>query len=447
MFGGGSRAVFLGTSPMGARLQRSSSGLFVRGCLSARGLAGSPPSPLASRGSLVGLHGYATTKKKEADEADPQTTTTTTTKRSSPTATKKKTNSSASFTQRSGAQAVDRVLGLDINTNCTGITILDGKDGKLLDIRCVDTKDHSTLFDKMNVLRQTLHEMVQEQGGTNNTAGETKAKKAGLQWAVAVEDSLKVFAGSHWRTADIMKLSNFNAVVCYELHRMFGQEPMRIHPNTARVQFGIRKPALTKKREAENMEQQEGEGEGHKGAPSRTVNIKTLVWARVKDLIPEKYVQRTRTGSLAAANYDMADSLVIAHYALNHEAQQQPQPPQKTKASSDKKTTKEEAIKTGEKKKKTATPTKAKTTAPKPASAPKAKQRRQEDRHTKGKKSPTRKRSNRGVSRTGGNSEPEFRAKGPIFVDFIFYLSPNTPTTLRYTFSHSTCFRFICSAA
>ncbi|KAL6047363.1 hypothetical protein QOT17_021695 [Balamuthia mandrillaris] len=405
MFGGGSRAVFLGTSPMGARLQRSSSGLFVRGCLSARGLAGSPPSPLASRGSLVGLHGYATTKKKEADEADPQTTTTTTTKRSSPTATKKKTNSSASFTQRSGAQAVDRVLGLDINTNCTGITILDGKDGKLLDIRCVDTKDHSTLFDKMNVLRQTLHEMVQEQGGTNNTAGETKAKKAGLQWAVAVEDSLKVFAGSHWRTADIMKLSNFNAVVCYELHRMFGQEPMRIHPNTARVQFGIRKPALTKKREAENMEQQEGEGEGHKGAPSRTVNIKTL------DLIPEKYVQRTRTGSLAAANYDMADSLVIAHYALNHEAQQQPQPPQKTKASSDKKTTKEEAIKTGEKKKKTATPTKAKTTAPKPASAntkadsPKAKTTKEKAIKTGEKKKKT-------ATPKGRKAQPESEATG-----------------------------------
>jgi hypothetical protein len=209
-----------------------------------------------------------------------------------------------------------RFLGLDINTNHTGFTVLDHS-GRCIDCGVFNTENLSNVFEKAVFVGKRLSEVVSRLDADDDTVGDgnnnntitaitdddsittgalvnivngkrTDGSPLKQRWAVVVEDFLRGFFGGTWQTQHLFTLAQMNSLICFEAWRLLGDVPLRIHVHTARAFFDI-------KRELKK--------EPIKDAVRRFAlqKLDRFEWPR-------------RSGEMLKWTYDVADSYLLAAY-------------------------------------------------------------------------------------------------------------------------------------
>ncbi len=159
------------------------------------------------------------------------------------------------------------ILGLDISTSITGITLLD-RDGKIVYNLAVDTRKYKDFFEKAEVV-------------------EIAIKDLGIKpEQIFIEQSLQTFRSGFSSAKTLSTLSRFNGVVSWLCYKIFAIKPQYIAATSARKQAGIKVP------------------KGVKG--------KQAVMKHVIDNVPEVAIEYTRAGNPKPGCFDKADSWVIA---------------------------------------------------------------------------------------------------------------------------------------
>jgi len=159
------------------------------------------------------------------------------------------------------------ILGLDISTSITGITLLD-RDGKIVYNLAVDTRKYKDFFEKAEVV-------------------EIAIKDLGIKpEQIFIEQSLQTFRSGFSSAKTLSTLSRFNGVVSWLCYKIFAIKPQYIAATSARKQAGIKVP------------------KGVKG--------KQAVMKHVIDNVPEVAIEYTRAGNPKPECFDKADSWVIA---------------------------------------------------------------------------------------------------------------------------------------
>ena len=161
------------------------------------------------------------------------------------------------------------LLGLDISTSITGITILDKKN-EILYNDALDTRKYKSLFVKARVLQEKLKEIK------NNY----KIEK------VYIEKSLMSFRSGFSSAKTLSTLSSFNGIVSWMCFEYFDLEPEYIAATSARKLCGIKIP---------------------KGEKAKPIVLKFLL-----DNEPSFVVEYTKYGNPKPKYYDMADSIIVA---------------------------------------------------------------------------------------------------------------------------------------
>jgi len=166
------------------------------------------------------------------------------------------------------------VLGLDVSTNTIGYAFTENK--KILDMGFIDISKQKTIKDKAY---QAL-EMLDDNMHIDKTE------------KIIVEDSLSGFASGFTSMQTIIKLSKFNAVMCFLLEWKYDIEIELINPNTAR------KAVFGKAR--------------IKGKPAKEY-VKEQVEKRFK---PNGFIKINKRGNPDKRNIDAYDALVCAMSSL-----------------------------------------------------------------------------------------------------------------------------------
>ncbi len=163
------------------------------------------------------------------------------------------------------------ILGLDISTSVTGVTIL-GEDGNVIHNEAIHltSKKFDTLFKKADRVKNRLIELKYLYNVTK----------------IYIEQSLSAFRPGLSSASVILILSKFNGVVSWICYEVFGREPEYIGATTARKDLGIK--------------------------VERGQNAKEIVLKHVLDMEPSFKVEYTKAGKPIGGTYDRADSYVIA---------------------------------------------------------------------------------------------------------------------------------------
>jgi hypothetical protein len=166
------------------------------------------------------------------------------------------------------------ILGLDISTSITGITLLDS-DGKIVYNLAVDTRKYKDFFEKAEVIEREVKELARA------------CKEFGIEIdQIFIEQSLQTFRSGFSSAKTLSTLSRFNGLVSWLSYQIFGVKPQYIAATSARKQAGIKVP------------------KGVKG--------KQAVMKHVIDNVPEVAIEYTRAGNPKPECFDKADSWVIA---------------------------------------------------------------------------------------------------------------------------------------
>jgi len=163
------------------------------------------------------------------------------------------------------------ILGLDISTSITGITVLDDT-GTVVLFDAVDmrSKKFTTFFIKADAIERRLVQIKNQY----------KIDK------IFIEQSLQAFRPGLSSAKVILTLGKFNGIVSWTCYKIFGFEPEYIGASTARKALGIK--------------------------VERGENAKEIVLKRVLELESSFNVEYTPKGNPVAGTYDRADSYVIA---------------------------------------------------------------------------------------------------------------------------------------
>ena len=161
------------------------------------------------------------------------------------------------------------IIGLDISTTITGITILSDE-GDIVYCDAIITKKYKSIFKKASVVRDHLLSLQSKY----------KIEK------IYVEKSLQSFRSGFSSAKTLSTLSSFNGIVSWICYSIFGIEPEYLAATSARKICGIKIP---------------------KGQKAKLVVLCYLIENE------EKFsVEYTRFGNPKPKYYDMADSIVIA---------------------------------------------------------------------------------------------------------------------------------------
>lgn len=161
------------------------------------------------------------------------------------------------------------ILGLDISTSITGITLLD-KEGEVVFISSVDTRKNKNFFQKAEAVKSFLKDL---------------SKKYSVE-QIVIEQSLQSFRSGFSSAKTLSTLSRFNGVVSWMCYSLWGREPTYIAATSARKLCGIKVP------------------KGEKAKP--------VVLQFVLDNEPKFMVEYTKHGNPKPNSFDKADSWVIA---------------------------------------------------------------------------------------------------------------------------------------
>ena len=159
------------------------------------------------------------------------------------------------------------ILGLDISTSITGITLLNN-DGEIVYNLAVDTRKYKDFFEKAETVEIAIKAL------------DIKPEQ------IFIEQSLQTFRSGFSSAKTLSTLSRFNGVISWLCYQIFGIRPQYIAATSARKQAGIKVP------------------KGVKG--------KQAVMEHVIDNVPEVAIEYTRAGNPKPECFDKADSWVIA---------------------------------------------------------------------------------------------------------------------------------------
>ena len=164
------------------------------------------------------------------------------------------------------------ILGLDISTSITGVTVLDN-DGKVVFNEAWDFRNKKyfpTLFEKGFEIKELLYQLKKDYDITS----------------VYIEQSLQSFRSGFSSAKTLSTLSRFNGIVSWLCYEAYELKPEYIAATSARKKCGIKIP--------------------------RGVKAKQVVIKYVVDNVPDVLIEYTKHGNPKPQCFDMADSWVIA---------------------------------------------------------------------------------------------------------------------------------------
>jgi len=159
------------------------------------------------------------------------------------------------------------VIGLDVSTSITGVTVIS-KNGKVIYNFAIDTRKYKNFFKKAEIILEKL-----------------KALPINPEF-VFIEQSLQSFRSGFSSAKTLSTLSRFNGVVSWICYQLWNIEPQYIAATSARKKCGITVPRGTK--------------------------AKKVVIQYVVDNVPDVLITYTKHGNPKPQCFDMADSWVIA---------------------------------------------------------------------------------------------------------------------------------------
>ena len=167
------------------------------------------------------------------------------------------------------------ILGLDISTSITGVTIVSDDNDILLN-EAWDLRKYKNFFDKANFVNEQIIKL---------------AKDSRFDIAsVFIEQSLQSFRSGFSSAKTLSTLSRFNGVVSWMVFKEFDIEPQYIAATSARKLCGIKVP--------------------------RGIKAKQFVMNYLIENEPNFAIEYTKFGNPKPEYYDRADSLVIARAGL-----------------------------------------------------------------------------------------------------------------------------------
>lgn len=172
------------------------------------------------------------------------------------------------------------ILGLDISTSITGITVLTNQGDRLYTGYC-DMRKEKSFFKKGDMIRNELRRVI------NFCSTDTVERIE----RVYVEESLQMFHSGRSSAKVLAALTAINKLVSYFVYDELGIEPEFLMAVSARKTLGIKVP---------------------RGEKAKKVVLQFLL-----DNEPDFVVEYTRHGNPKAPFYDMADSIVIARAGYN----------------------------------------------------------------------------------------------------------------------------------
>lgn len=161
------------------------------------------------------------------------------------------------------------ILGLDISTSITGITLLDDN-GEVKVMNAIDTRKYKNFFQKAEAVKKVLTDL----------SNSYKVEE------VFIEQSLQSFRSGFSSAKTLSTLSRFNGIVSWMCYSLWNLEPQYLAATSARKLCGIKVP------------------KGQKAKP--------VVLQYVLDNEPTFVVEYTKHGNPKPDSFDRADSWVIA---------------------------------------------------------------------------------------------------------------------------------------
>ena len=164
------------------------------------------------------------------------------------------------------------ILGLDISTSITGVTVLN-KDGEVLYCEAWDMRNKNhfpDLFNKASLIKGRLLDLS-------------------IQFHIKhifIEQSLQAFRPGFSSAKTLLTLAKFNGIISYICQNDMGIKPEYIGASTARKMSGIKIP--------------------------RGEKAKQVVFQHVLDNESSFMVEYTKHGNPKPGSYDRADSYIIA---------------------------------------------------------------------------------------------------------------------------------------
>ena len=161
------------------------------------------------------------------------------------------------------------ILGLDISTSITGITLLDDN-GEVRVMNAIDTRKYKNFFQKAEAVKKVLTDL----------SNSYKVEE------IFIEQSLQSFRSGFSSAKTLSTLSRFNGIVSWMCYSLWSLEPQYLAATSARKLCGIKIP------------------KGEKAKP--------VVLQYVLDNEPTFVVEYTKHGNPKPDSFDRADSWVIA---------------------------------------------------------------------------------------------------------------------------------------
>ena len=165
-----------------------------------------------------------------------------------------------------------RVLGLDVSTSITGLSIFDSS-GKCVHNASIDTRNKNRYPDLYRKAREVRTELIKIEGKYSISS-------------IYIEQSLHSFRSGFSSAQVLSTLSRFNGMISWVCYNIFNKKPEMISASTARKTAGI--------------------------TVRRGENAKQKCFDFVVDEYPDFVVEYTRNGNLKPGVLDRSDSYIIA---------------------------------------------------------------------------------------------------------------------------------------
>jgi Holliday junction resolvasome RuvABC endonuclease subunit len=169
------------------------------------------------------------------------------------------------------------ILGLDISTSITGVTVLNDK-GEIVLCEAIDTRNKNhfpSLFHKAYRVKARLLDLKEEYNIEH----------------IYIEKNLQTFRSGFSSAKTLSTLAAFNGIVSWVCFETWGEPPEYLSATSARKSCGIKVP---------------------RGTKAKKVVIEHLVANE-----PDFSIEYTKHGNPKPHEFDRADSLVIARAGYN----------------------------------------------------------------------------------------------------------------------------------
>lgn len=170
------------------------------------------------------------------------------------------------------------ILGLDISTSITGVTVLDST-GNIVYNEAWDTRKFKNLFEKASHVKEEILDLYDKYGFSSYGHADEIIEH------IFIEQSLQSFRSGFSSAKTLSTLSRFNGILSWMFYDTFELVPEYVAATTARKLAGLKIPRGTKAKEV------------------------VLKYVEQQELLKVEY---TKHGNPKPQYYDRADSIIIA---------------------------------------------------------------------------------------------------------------------------------------